>query len=219
MFVSFKIFKPIFLALSIFVGGYALESACTSPNMNKLCTTEKIVDHCYSCRHNDVNMIEHCVPIFHNHLGALDNFPSKTWNCTLYRPSENTEDDNQVESDQQIIDNICEIDNFIYDMCHQQDNNGFCMIASFIHDMCERGSELDEESGFGIKNYQVSEHKFETLGCGSEKLKCMIKKSCRNLIKQFNDCDKDISCIYSLIIQNSSDENFQNLVKCIVPSN
>ena len=63
------------------------------------------------------------------------------------------------------------------------------------------------------------EHNFETLGCGSEKFKCMLKKSCRNLIKQFNDCDKDISCIYSLIIQNSSNEIFQDLVKCMVPSN
>jgi hypothetical protein len=381
-----NLFKPIFLTLSILlVGGHTLDSVCTSPNMNKLCTTEKVVDHCYSCRHNDVNTIEHCVPIFHNHLGALDNFPSKTWNCTLYRPSETTEEDNQVENDQQIIDDICEIDDFIVDMCHQQDNNGFCMIASFIHDMCEKGLEIDEDnddentkdvtlesfvsvknvnyespwgplsecnqyfykeictnkvakfcfdcrkflgkelftqkpryhyycspfykdmnekeamdwlskekyeckrwynpnykpSSFSVQNYNefetkgklysactgpicrkegwfyrgdhfgkewcgmgnckeffgnrvlcdfptncgkktnniLTEHNFETLGCGSEKLKCMLKKSCRNLIKQFNDCDKDISCIYSLIIQNSSNETFQDLVKCIVPSN
>lgn len=56
---------------------------------------------------------------------------------------------------------------------------------------------------------------FETLGCGKEKFKCILKKSCRNLLKQLDDCDKDQMCIFNLVVQNSDNEAFNNLVKCM----
>ena len=63
-------------------------------------------------------------------------------------------------------------------------------------------------------NLSVNEHNFQTLGCGYEKFKCMIKKNCRNLIKELENCKSDQACILSILIQND-DETFMKLTKCM----
>jgi len=68
----------------------------------------------------------------------------------------------------------------------------------------QKESELEDQ-----KEYQV-------LGCGKEKFKCVLKKSCRQLIKRLDECEKDISCITNLIIENSNNNEFNDLVKCIL---
>jgi len=185
----------------------------------------------------------------------------------------------ELTSEERFIKNVCTIDEFIFEMCHEQDNNGFCMIASFIHDMCNadgssndnsrvvslesietqgklysactgsicrkegwfyRGDHFGKEwCGMGkCKEYfgnrvlcdfptncgkkinalsvqsETFQREFETLGCGSEKFKCMLKKSCRNLVKQLDNCDKDLDCVYG-VISSTDNKQFHDLVGCM----
>ena len=61
-----------------------------------------------------------------------------------------------------------------------------------------------------------SEHHFRTMGCGSEKFKCMLSKGCRQLVNRLKDCNEDLTCIYSLIT-STQNEKFLNLVNCLYP--
>jgi len=57
---------------------------------------------------------------------------------------------------------------------------------------------------------------YHVLGCGKEKFKCILKKSCRKLIKRLDECEKDVSCITNLIMENSDNNEFNDLVKCML---
>ena len=63
---------------------------------------------------------------------------------------------------------------------------------------------------------------FETLSCGREKFRCLLKKDCRNLLKQLDNCNNDLVCTLTLLYQvsqnNDDHDEFLNLVKCMVPS-
>lgn len=214
---------------------------CESPQMNDLCLT-KVVDRCYTCIYteNEV-MYNHspvCVPVFHNNLGVLDNYPSNNWNCTIYRHQQDSKtdddmsdedyeqyiesefvdeinekaDENDVED--KVVTDICKIDDFIILLCQQENKNGFCMIANFIHDICNK----HEYSNSNISSFNT--YDFETLGCGKEKFKCMLKKNCRRLVKELDKCNEDISCILSLLLNPdiSNITEFFDVVKCMIPS-
>jgi hypothetical protein len=220
---------------------------CTNPKMNDLCFS-KVVDRCYTCTYTEKNVGKYlrppvCVPVFHNNLGVLEHYPTNNWNCTIYRPVEQennkgideddgdmnekdyeqyieeevTEDINErVEGENKMIGDICKIDNFISELCLRGDKNGFCLIANFIHDICKhsnynrRLSLLKDDFG----------HKFETLGCGKEKFKCLLKKSCRHLVKELDKCDEDFTCILTLLTNPDvlSNTVFLDVVQCMVPS-
>lgn len=373
---------------------------CESERMNELCQSE-IVDHCYTCVKNHDGEIRDivyphppvCVPVFHNNLGVLDNYPVKQWNCTLYRPTSEVFDEDmaniaseisndafefqeELNDEETFVKDICKVDDFITALCEHEDKNGFCMIANYVHDICE-SNEDDKSVSVETKDYQVTDYvspwgsksecitkdykricsdsvtkscfdcrtptllsyyhlcfplfasenenalvtrlkndkweckkfsnprykptsfqvasvdttheeelfggklysactgsicrkegwtyradhfgkewcgntpckeyfgnrvlcsfptncntkksveslsvvhetfqnEFKTLGCGSEKIKCMLKKSCRNLVKQLENCDGDQMCLYTVISQSTND-TFNDLVKCMYP--
>ncbi len=368
-----------FVILSILglVSNVTAFKGCENHNMNELCQSNA-VDHCYTCiKVNDYKYPQPsvCVPIFHNNLGVLENYPRDHWNCTIYRPlpvdnpmQNDIEEEEEETQEQNFEKDVCSVDNIISELCEHEDKNGFCLIANYIHDICEIREEDMETKDYTVSDYvspwgsksqcitpdykeicsddmtkscfdcrtptlkigpiisyyhlcfplfhsenenalvtrlknekweckkfsnpkykrsslQVSSHKedlfgdklysactgpicrkegwtyrgnhfgkewcgnipckeyfgnrvlcsfptncnskkslssiqeeyhneFKTLGCGLEKFKCMLKKSCRNLIKQLEKCDKDQSCIFSILMQND-DETFLKLTKCM----
>jgi hypothetical protein len=367
-------------AISLFTFASAFKG-CDNEQMNKICQST-LVDACYTCTRVNNNIIPPvCVPLFHTNLDVLDNYPRDKWNCTLYRSQDEVFDQEiadkvsdiskdssnfeyELDSEEELVKDVCKVDDFIYELCGEEDNNGFCMIASYIHDICE-----SKEDNMEIKNYEVSEYvspwgsksecitsdykkicsdkitkscfdcrtptllsyyhlcfplfasenenalvtrlkkdkweckkfsnpkykpssfhtsttenlfggklysactgsickkegwsyrgshfgkewcgnlpckeyfgnrvlcnfptncnskkslsvisdtfqnEFHTLGCGFEKLKCMLKKSCRNMVKQLENCKGDQMCLYTVISKNTN-ENFRDLVSCMYP--
>lgn len=234
--------------LSLFSLGSAFKG-CENKQLNELCQSKVIdncytcvkVINDYGYPHPPV-----CVPVFHHSYGTLDNYPRDKWNCTVYRPTlpepeisykedkdeEELEEDiieevndevssaviDELENEANVVEGICQIDEFIYEMCDKKDNNGFCLIASYIHDMCNVNTTKSKEL-LSQNNEHNEEREFQTMGCGSEKFKCMLKKSCRNLVKSLDKCDDDLVCIYNIIVSDdiANNETFQNLVKCMFP--
>ena len=113
---------------------------CQSKKMNDLCLT-KTVDHCYTCIDTEEsNLLRHppvCVPIFHDSLGALENFPSNKWNCTIYTPS--------LDNKEEIIKDVCDLDKFIVDLCNGDNKDGICLIANYVNDLCNQAKEEEEQ--------------------------------------------------------------------------
>jgi hypothetical protein len=359
--------KVSFFILSILslITNVSSFKGCENDQMNELCQS-KAVDHCYTCVEVTKETYPHppvCVPVFHNNLGVLENYPRDHWNCTIYRPTIITDPIQEaIDQTNKLEKEICLIDEFISDLCEHEDKNGFCLIANYIHDICEnKNEEEDQSTSYHLKtqNYQVSDYispwgsksqcinsdykeicsdnitkacfdcrtptlkigpitsyyhlcfplfasenetnlvkrlknenweckkfsnprykpsklysacsgsicqkegwtyrgnhfgkewcgnspcneyfgnrvlcsfptncnskksllsiqddyhkEFQTLGCGLEKFKCMIRKDCRNLVKQLENCKNDQSCILSILIQND-DETFLKLTKCM----
>ncbi len=251
---------------------------CKTEKMTQLCLSPA-VEQCYNCvknvvRHDDVidHKISVCVPVFHNQLGALENYPSKVWNCTMFRHEHNEDNEHRHPIDPVIIDNDEDnsdvedkiedkIDNDIEDKVDDEidqiDDIVDMIFDSLNHNIqlesvnseglypacsgpiCSKEGWQFQKSDFGkdwcglgdCKPYgrkyycsfptncakKTNAHEFETLGCGSEKFKCMLKKSCRNLVKQFENCDQDMVCAYG-IISGTDNESFLKLVKCMLPN-
>jgi len=119
--------------------------------MNDLCQLNT-VDRCYTCINTENIAVPHppvCVPIYQNTLGALDNYPSNSWNCTMYRPD--------TDSKEEIIKDICEIDEFIVGLCHDENIDGICMIASYIKDLCQQADKEYREQEDDINDTEESE--------------------------------------------------------------
>ena len=78
--------KILFFLLSTFgLLSNASLFGCQNTNMNELCLS-KVVENCYNCEHliPQKSLLEPvCVPLFHNNLGVLENYPVDKWNCTL----------------------------------------------------------------------------------------------------------------------------------------
>jgi hypothetical protein len=189
-----------FLLLSTFgLLSNASTFGCQSVNMNELCLS-KVVENCYNCEHliPQKSLLEPvCVPLFHNNLGVLENYPSDKWNCTLYRPQiEETNNEfmteiGEVENESKLIDDVCQIDNFISSICGHEDKNGFCMIANYIDDICHLDEEKDEdEKSFDLK--QVSLQKYVSpWGPSSDCVESFYQELCSNkLVKFCFDCRK-----------------------------
>jgi hypothetical protein len=372
-----------FLLLSTFgLLSNASSFGCQNTNMNQLCLS-KVVENCYTCEHliPQKSLLEPvCVPLFHNNLEVLENYPVDKWNCTLYRPQTEINDEfmseiGELENESKLIDDVCQVDNFISTICGDEDKNGFCMIANYIDDICrfdeeDEGSfdlkeislqkyespwgygsecnqyfyieictnevakfcfdcrkflgkeffsqkpryhyycspfykDMDEKeavnwlskekyeckrwinpnykyktSSFSVQNYETKgklysactgpickkegwfyrgDHfgkewcgmgkckeygnrvlcdfptncgkkmnsiesnfnkQFQTLGCGKGKFKCLLNKDCRQLVRRIDDCDKDLTCLFNLLIEPSVSENkiFFDLVQCMIPS-
>lgn len=353
---------------------------CNTEKMTQLCLSPA-VDQCYNCvknvvLHNDAidHKISICVPVFHNQLGALENYPSKVWNCTMFRHDQNEDNEHRHPIDPVIIDNDednsdiedevedkieNDIDDEVDDEIDQIDDIVDMIFDSLNHNIQVESYESENTNRFGVENYEspwglqsdcnqffykqictnklamycfdcrkfigkelftqkpkysyycspfykgdneqekmnwfdkekyeckkwynnnykpsmsvesvsseglypacsgpvcskegwqfqksdfgkdwcglgeckpygrkyycnfptncgkkTDEHEFETLGCGSEKFKCMLKKSCRNLVKQLENCDQDMTCAYG-IISGTDNESFLKLVKCMFPN-
>jgi hypothetical protein len=194
--------KALFFLLLSTLGFLSVDSyGCSNENMNQLCLS-KFVVNCYTCEHlvpiKDVlNPV--CVPLFHHNLGILENYPVDKWNCTIYRPELNTDIKNEItelETENEMIENFCKLDNFVSDICGDEDKNGFCMIANYINDICQNDEkdeedEKDDES-FDLK--QVSLQKYESpWGPISECNQFFYIKICTNELAKFCfDCRKFI---------------------------
>jgi hypothetical protein len=123
----------------------------TFSNSEKICSTFdglcslSIVDRCYDCvyigeeKKNDV-----CVPIFHKQLGTLDIFPQDSWNCTIFRKEEITKGENIIDK---IVNDICDLDSIIVDVCNHENKDGLCMISDYINDLCN-----SQNKGFQLNN-------------------------------------------------------------------
>lgn len=336
---------------------------CKTEKMSQLCLSNE-VDQCYNCIKNVVlhdEVIDHtlsvCVPVFHNQLGALENYPSNIWNCTIFRHNHNNEDNEQIhpidpviidDEEDEVDDDIDRVDDIVdmifdslnhniqvenvneskemtnrfdvenYDSpwgplsdCNQWFYKEICTnkvakfcfdcrkfigkelftrvsrysyyCSPFYKDMNEKetvdllnkekyeckiwynnnynpsmslesvSSEglypacsgpicskqgwqfqksdfgkdwcgLGECKAYGKKYYcsfptncgkKTNDHNFETLGCGSEKFRCMLKKSCRNLVKKIENCkQQDMTCVYG-VISGTDNESFLKLAKCM----
>lgn len=358
----FKMIKALIFVVSMLSVlspsvGESDAGTCKTETMNKLCYNYNLVDRCYECTQMSSDVTE-CVPVFHNNLGTLEKYSRNEWNCTLYRPQDyiEQEEEHLDFSEDKFVKDICNVDELIYELCDEEDKNGFCMIASYIHDLCEDNEEEHDSNHMETQNYHVSDYispwgsksecmtkdykeicsdrvtkscfdcrtptllsyfhlcfplfasenenalvtrlkkdkweckkftnpkfkpsklysacsgsicqkegwqfqktdfgkdwcgqgeckafnrayycsfptncskkvnsvaktdefqrNFETLSCGGKKLKCMLKKSCRNLVKQLDDCDKDVLCIFNVMLtQGPQNDTFQDLVKCML---
>jgi hypothetical protein len=147
--------KVLFFILATFSSIFSVQTVeafkgCENKRMNELCLSPE-VDRCYTCLNTEQNQFRQppvCVPIFHQqHLGTLDNYPSNKWNCTLYSP--------EVNSNEEFVKDICKVDEFISNVCQDQDKNGFCMIANYINDICQQTEEEHrfEETDYTTLNY------------------------------------------------------------------
>ena len=158
---------------------------CEDKRMTELCLT-KTVENCYTCVNTEPTKFIRppvCVPIFHHNLGTLENYPSNKWNCTVYRP-----DVKEDQNENNILKEICPIDNFITELCNDTDKNGFCMIASYIHDICN----ADEASNSNSKEVSLESILYESpWGPLSDCNQYFYKEICTNEAAKFCfDCRK-----------------------------
>lgn len=191
---------------------------CDNEMMYKLCHQSNTVSECYSCvrTSSNVGVHEHevCVPIFknnHEYKNPLDRFPSHDWNCTIHRheeikpvepivkPEDDETDDEQVLEEfvdvlGEILSELDEVEEILHKGEHQHNNH-------FIPHVVSATPSLNN---------------FNTLGngCGGEKFKCLLRKSCRNLLKDLKNCENEPMCMIQLIA-GTNDEHFLRLVECM----
>lgn len=176
---------------------------CDNTYYNQLCKTE-MINRCYNCVNNIHAFIPPvCVPILKNNIGTLENFPSPQWKCSAYIPQPITEpvvdpviepieeepkQEDQNEEDK-ISKELCEIDEFIYDVCENTDENGFCLIASYIHDICHQ-KDNHEHKQFELTNNNLLKYE-SPWGPLSDCNQYFYKEICTNKVAKFCfDCRK-----------------------------
>ena len=114
-------------------------------------------------------------------MGALDNYPSNNWNCTVYRPD--------TDSKQDTIKDLCEIDDFIVGLCHDENIDGICMIASYIKDLCQ---QADKEYRDGEEDEITENEEIEGVEDMTEEVDEI------NEVANSNDFDdEDLGLVYS----------------------
>jgi hypothetical protein len=187
---------------------------CDNEMMYKLCHNSDKVSECYTCVRTSTNMglYEHevCVPVFkynHEYKNPLDRFPSHDWNCTLHQHNEDFKpvepiikpDDDQVLEDfvdvlGEILSELDEVEEILHKDEYNHDNHFLPHVVSAV----------------------PHSNNFNTLGngCGGEKFKCMLRKSCRNLLKDLKNCENEPTCMIQLIA-GTNDEHFLRLVECM----
>ena len=184
-----------------------LNELCQSKVIDNCYTCVKVMND-YGYPHPPV-----CVPVFHHSYGILDNYPRDKWNCTLYRPTlpepqipdkdDEDEEDfkediveevndevssaviDELENEANVVEGICQIDEFIYEMCDKRDNIGFCLIASYIHDMCNINTSKSKEVSLQAIRYE------SPWGPLSDCNQYFYKEICTNKVAKFCfDCRK-----------------------------
>jgi len=168
----------VFSLLSIFSLSSSFKG-CENTKIKELCKTN-VVDHCYTCVRINAEPSEsyepECVPVFHNNLSVINNYPQDAWNCTMYRPTSENESNELIDA--------CNIVEFLEDICQEDDKNEICMIANYIHDMCGE----NEESRMESNNYQVADY-VSPWGSKSECITKDYKEICSDKVtKSCFDC-------------------------------
>lgn len=160
---------------------------CNSNDMVNLCSSA-MVDRCYDCVYNgEERFNDVCVPIFHKHLGTLDNFPAQEWNCTIYRP-EIKEHENNMDK---FVHNVCELDKIMSDVCNHENKDGICMIANYINDLCQKDEQENKEK-FSVESFQTLGYE-SPWGPLSDCNQWFYKEICTNKVAKFCfDCRKFI---------------------------
>lgn len=192
---------------SIFASADAFRG-CDNTYYNQLCQTE-MVNRCYNCVNNMHTFIPPvCVPVLNNNLGTLENFPSPQWKCSSYIPQPITEPTTQIDQEVQdqtkedenthqsheedqgkFFKELCDIDEFIYDICDKNDENGFCLIASYVHDMCHQ-KDNNQAKRFDLTNNALMNYE-SPWGPLSECNQYFYKEICTNKVAKFCfDCRK-----------------------------
>ena len=95
----------------------------------------------------------------------------------------------------------------------------FCSVEFYTDNKGSKKDLLEDFICFPQKSRSLtlnSEHNFKIMGCGSQKFKCMLSRSCRELVNRLKDCNEDLACIYNLIT-STQNEKFLNLVNCMYP--
>lgn len=198
-----------------YVSPWGKSSQCVDPDYLKLCSS-KVTKYCYDCRIKlFIKYMYSCFPIITSDkitesFIQKEKYECKKWMNTHYKPSFSTESVESVEP------------SGLYPAC----SGSICLKEGWQFQKTDFGKDwcgLGECKPYGRKYYcnfptncgKKTNDQFETLGCGKEKFKCILKKSCRQLLKQLDDCDKDQMCIFNLVVQNGDNEAFSNLVKCM----
>lgn len=220
-----------------YISPWGSESDCLDPFYKNICSN-RLVKYCFDCRifigkelfTQKSRYSYDCSPYYNgeNEQEKINWYKNEKYECRKwmnkhFKPSSN--DDNN--STDKIIEGI-------YPAC----TGAICskqgwqfQKTDYGRDWCGLGEckpinkryycSYPTNCGKKINTYQKEndlqeEKEYQVLGCGKEKFKCVLKKSCRQLIKRLDECEKDISCITSLIMENSDNKEFNDLVKCIL---
>ncbi len=170
---------------------------CDNEMMTRLCNS-KDVQNCYTCVHVDRD-VEVCVPVYNHQLGTLERFPVREWNCSIHRHIQPVP---PVTEEIEIEDKLEELIDVISDVLDEEDD---------INDIENILHNDNHFVPFSIRSFRTS---VETRGCGGLKLKCILHKTCRNLVKEMKECNNDPVCMVRLI-GNTDDEHFLRLVECL----
>ena len=206
-----------------YVSPWGTDSDCEDPFYKNICS-KRLVKYCFDCRKfigkdlftQKSRYSYDCSPYYNGEdeqekFNWLKNekYECRKWMNKHYKPSsfytENTEPSG------------------LYPAC----SGSICLKEGWQFQKTDFGKDwcgLGECKPYGRKYYcnfptncgKKTNDQFETLGCGKEKFKCILKNSCRNLLKQLDDCEKDQTCIFNLVVQNGNNEAFSNLIKCMV---
>jgi len=220
-----------------YISPWGSESDCLDPFYKNICSN-RLVKYCFDCRifigkelfTQKSRYSYDCSPYYNgeNEQEKINWYKNEKYECRKwmnkhFKPSSN--DDNN--STDKIIEGI-------YPAC----TGAICskqgwqfQKTDYGRDWCGLGEckpinkryycSYPTNCGKKINTYQkendIQEQKeYHVLGCGKEKFKCILKKSCRQLIKRLDECEKDILCITNLIMENSDNNEFNDLVKCIL---
>jgi hypothetical protein len=206
-----------------YVSPWGSESDCVDPFYKNICS-KRLVKYCFDCRKfigkelftQKSRYSYDCSPYYisENEQEKLNWYKNEKYECRKwmnkhYKPSSFSTESVEPSG--------------LYPAC----SGSICSKQGWQFQKTDFGKDwcgLGECKPYGRKYYcnfptncgkKTNDH-FETLGCGKEKFKCILKKSCRQLLKQLDDCDKDQMCIFNLVVQNGDNEAFSNLVKCMV---
>lgn len=179
----FGILSPVIEGTGIFPNLH-----CNSEDMVNLCSSN-MVDRCYDCAYNrEERFNDVCVPVFHKHLGTLDNFPEQEWNCTIYRQEIKDERQNENNMDK-FVHNVCELDKIVSDVCNHENKDGICMIANYINDLCQKDEQENKEK-FSVESFQTLGYE-SPWGPLSDCNQYFYKEICTNKVAKFCfDCRK-----------------------------
>jgi len=197
-----------------YVSPWGRDSECEDPDYVKLCSSQ-VTKYCYDCRIKlFINYKYSCFPIISDDKVTesfiqKEKYECRKWVNKHYKPSFT-------------ITNV-ESPNGLYPAC----TGSICLKEGWQFQKTDFGKDwcgLGQCKPYNRKYYcsfptncgKNTNEQFQTLGCGKEKFNCLLKKSCRQLLRRLDDCDKDQVCIFNLIVENAENDTFSNLVKCMV---
>jgi len=218
-----------------YVSPWGLQSECNQYFYKEICTN-KLAKFCFDCRKfigkelftQKPRYSYYCSPFYKdmNEKESLDWFAKEKYECKRwynpnFKPSFSTENfETEGKLYPACTGPICRKEGWFYRGDHfgkEWCGMGKCKEYFGNRVLCDFPTNCGKKNNALSVKSETFQREFKTLGCGSEKFKCMLKKSCRNLVKQLDNCDKDLACVYG-VISGTDNESFLKLVKCMFPN-